>query len=78
MKTTKRIEMIEIQTVIKQKIVIGYRIDVNYRIITLILKKYGNLPLCLENYALFLLSQFYRKIIYIYIKLYNLSRRTIG
>ena len=28
-------------------------IDVNYRVITLILKKYGNLPLCSVNYALF-------------------------
>ena len=28
-------------------------IDENYRVITLILKKNGNLPLCLENYALF-------------------------
>ena len=28
-------------------------IDGNYRVITLIFKKYDNLPLCLENYALF-------------------------
>ena len=28
-------------------------IDENYRVITLILKKYGNLPLCLKNYTLF-------------------------
>ena len=28
-------------------------IDGNYRVITLIFTKYGNLPLCLENYALF-------------------------
>ena len=33
-------------------------IDENYRVITLILKKYGSLPLCLENYALFSLPQF--------------------
>ena len=53
-------------------------IDGNYRVITLIIKKYGNLPLCLENYALFLLSQFYKYFIYISIQLYNLSSRTIG
>ena len=41
-------------------------IDGNYRAITLILKKYGNLPLCLENYALFLLPPIFTNILYTY------------
>ena len=35
-------------------------IDGNYRVITLILKKYGNLPLCLENYALFWITPIFQ------------------
>ena len=42
------------------------RIDENYRVITLILKKYSNLPLCLENYALFLLPLIFTTILYTY------------
>ena len=50
-------------------------IDVNYRVTTLILEKYGNLPLCLENYVLFSLPPIFTNyLIYISIKLYNLSR----
>ena len=41
-------------------------IDENYRVITLILKKYGNLPLCLENYALFSLPPIFTTILYTY------------
>ena len=39
-------------------------IDGNYRVITLIFKKYGNLPLCLENYALFSLHPIFTNILY--------------
>ena len=38
----------------------------NYRVITLILKKYGNLPLCLETYALFSLPPIFTTILYSY------------
>ena len=38
----------------------------NYRVITLILEKYGNLPLCLENCALFLLPLIFTNILYPY------------
>ena len=41
-------------------------IDENYRVITLILKKYGNLPLCLENYALFSLPPIFTTILFTY------------
>ena len=41
-------------------------IDGIYRVITLILKKYGNLPLCLDNYALFSLPPIFRNILYTY------------
>ena len=41
-------------------------IDENYRVITPILEKYGNLPLCLENYALFLLPLIFTKYLYTY------------
>ena len=37
----------------------------NYRVINLIIKKYGNLPLCLEHYALFSLPPILKNI-YIY------------
>ena len=40
--------------------------DVNYRSITLILEKYGNLPLCLEKYALFSLPPNFTTILYTY------------
>ena len=40
--------------------------DENYRLITLILKKYGNLPLCLDNYALFSLPPIFTTILYTY------------
>ena len=53
-------------------------IDKNYQVITFIFKTYGNLPLCLENYALFSLPPILPKKIHMYIKLYNLFRRTIG
>ena len=38
----------------------------NYRVITLIYKKNGNLSLCLENYALFSLPPIFTKNIYTY------------
>ena len=41
-------------------------IDENYRVITLIFKKYGNLPLCLENCALFSLPLIFTNILYTY------------
>ena len=41
-------------------------IEGGYRVITLIFKKYGNLPLCLENYALFSLPLIYKNILYTY------------
>ena len=41
-------------------------IDENYRVITLIFKKYGNLPLCMENYALFSLPPIFTNILYTY------------
>ena len=41
-------------------------IDENYWVITLIYKKYGNLPLCLENYALFSLAPTFTIIFYTY------------
>ena len=41
-------------------------VDVKYQVITLILKKYGNLPLCLENYALFSLPTIFTTILYAY------------
>ena len=41
-------------------------IDVNYQVITLILKKYGNLPLCLENYVLFSLPPIFTNYLYTY------------
>ena len=44
----------------------GPRIDGNYRVITLIFKKYGNLPLCLENYALCSLPPIFTNILYTY------------
>ena len=34
-------------------------IDWNYRLITLLFKKYGDLSLCLENYALLSLPQIF-------------------
>ena len=45
-------------------------IDENHRVITLILKIYGNLPLCLENYALFSLPPISTTIIYKYPLMY--------
>ena len=45
---------------------VTYGIDDNFRVITLILEKYGNLPLCLENYALFLLPLIFTNILYTY------------
>ena len=45
---------------------IGASIDDNYWVITLIFKKYGNLPLCLKNYVLFLLPPIFTKNIYTY------------
>ena len=42
-------------------------IDGNYRVITLIFTKYGNLPLCFENYALFSLPPIFTKILYTYL-----------
>ena len=45
----------------------AHAIDGNYRVINLIFKKYGNLTLCLENYALFLLLLIFTKKIYTYI-----------
>ena len=44
--------------------------DGNYRVITLIFKKNGNLPLCLENYALFWLPPTFTNNIYTYILRY--------
>ena len=41
-------------------------IDGNYWVITLIFTKYGNLPLCLENYALFSLPPIFTNILYTY------------
>ena len=41
-------------------------IDENYRVITLIFKKYGNSPLYLENYALFSLPPIFTNILYTY------------
>ena len=41
-------------------------IDGNYRVITFIFKKYGNLLLCLDNYALFSLPLLFTKKIYTY------------
>ena len=41
-------------------------IDGAYRLITPIFKKYGNLPLCLTNYALFSLPPIFTKNIYTY------------
>ena len=41
-------------------------IDGNYWVITLIFKKYGNLPLCLENYALFYLPPIFTNHLYTY------------
>ena len=41
-------------------------IDKNYRVITLILKIYGNLPLCLENCALFSMPPIFTTILYTY------------
>ena len=38
----------------------------NYRVITLIFTKYGNLPLCLENYTLFSLPPIFTNILYTY------------
>ena len=38
----------------------------NYRVITLIYKKYGNLPLCLENYASFSLPPIFTNNLYTY------------
>ena len=42
-------------------------IDNNYRVITRIFNKYGNLPLCLENYALLSLPPIFTKHLYTYI-----------
>ena len=41
-------------------------IDGNYRVITLIFTKYSNLPLCLDNYALFLLLPIFTNNLYTY------------
>ena len=41
-----------------------WTIDGNYRVINLIFKKYGNLPLCLEKCALFSLPPIYTNISY--------------
>ena len=53
-----------------KSIVGGYHnlstIGENYWVITLILEKYGNLPLCLENYALFSLPPIFTTILYTY------------
>ena len=38
----------------------------NYRVITLIFTKYGNLPLCLDNYALFSLPPIFTNNLYTY------------
>ena len=40
----------------------GGGVDGNYRVINLIFKKYGNLPLCLENYTLFSLPPIFTNI----------------
>ena len=45
-------------------------IDENHQVITLILKKYVNLPLYLENYALFLLPPIFANILYTYPLMY--------
>ena len=47
-------------------VTISRKIDGNYRVITLIFTKYGDLPLCLENYALFSLPPILQNI-YIHI-----------
>ena len=41
-----------------------FNMDGNYRVITLIFKKYGNLRLSLEKYALFLLPPIFTNILY--------------
>ena len=43
-----------------------HNIDGNYWVITPIFTKYGNLPLFLENYALFSLPQIITKLLYTY------------
>ena len=40
-------------------------IDSNYRVITLVFTKYGELPLCLDNYALFSLPLIFTKQLYL-------------
>ena len=42
------------------------KIDENYRVINIIFKIYGNLPLCLDNYALFLLPPIFKNKLYTY------------
>ena len=41
-------------------------IEESYRVINLISKKYGNLPLCLKNHALFLLPPIFTRKLYTY------------
>ena len=48
-------------------VTISRKIDGNYWVITLIFTKYGDLPLRLENYSLFLLPHFFTKQLYTYI-----------
>ena len=43
-----------------------YGIDGNYLVVTLIFTKYGNLPLCLDNYALFSLPLIFTTSLYTY------------
>ena len=45
-------------------------IDGNYWLITLTFKKYGNLPLCMENYALFSLPSIFKSRLYTYASRY--------
>ena len=52
------------------KCALACAIDGNYRVITLLFKKYGNLPLCLENYALFLLPLIFTNIFHTYPLMY--------
>ena len=56
-------------------IIVAVYIDGNYRVITLIFTKYGNLPLYLENYALFSLPPIFTKGLYIYTLSYMIYLR---
>ena len=64
---------------IQKRVSVDTSIDVNYRVITLILNKYGNLPPLFGELCIILVTpNFYNYFIYISIKVYNFSRRTIG